>query len=190
MSDKIIDFERILQERNIKQQFPTDYELVVAFYLAKRLCAEDLGDKDGELYCADPDTLQRWVQKRLADEVETRGVRAASIYKMIPYVARMLVCYEGLSIEDWTPTKGLQRHLESESTFELLQVAETSFMAFCFYPEERERRQLRYREYAHSIGTQAYVMYGVARKNPLGSCMETAFAPLGSLVRDLFLPHQ
>jgi len=189
MNSKVIDFEKILRERDIKRHFPSDYELVVAFYLAKRLHAEDLGDRDGELYQADDATLQRWVQKRIADEVENRGVRAACIYKMIPYVARLVVCYDGVPIQEWVPTRGLSRYGESNNVHELLQVAETSFMAFCFYPEELERRQLKYREHAHRVGTHAYVMYGAARKNPLGTNMEAAFAPLGSLVRDLFLTH-
>lgn len=186
MGDTVIFLETVRQERELKKEFATDYELVAAFYLAKKLHAENLGEKDGELFYADVDTMQRWVQKRLADEVEHRGVRSKSMYKMVPYVAKLLVTYRGISWEEWTPTKRFEHHLDTDNVYELLRIAEDSFFVFCFYPEDRTRRQLRYRRYAFEVGTQAYRAYGHAKKNPLGSNMETAFVPLGSLVREMF----
>jgi hypothetical protein len=174
-------------ERDLKKKFGTDYELVLAFYLAKKLHTENLGEHEGELFQVNEDMLQTWIQKRLADEVESRKLQNASVYKMVPYVAKLVVTYRGLAWDEWSPAKGLERHLDTDNTYELLRIAEDSFLVFCFYPEERERRLLRYRQYAFEIGTQAYRTFGHARKNPLGSNMETAFVPLGSLVRDMFI---
>jgi len=189
MEGKVLFLDVLRQERELKRQFKTDYTLAATFYFAKRLHAEELGEKEGALFSLNPATLKRWMQKRLADEVEDRNIRVASVYRMVPYVTQLLTNRQAIRLWEWAPTKKIEHYEATNNEFELLRIAEESFLVFCFNPEERKRGLMNERQYAGGVGTHAYRVFGYGRKNPLGRDMEEAFVPLGELVREMFIRH-
>lgn len=74
------------------------------------------------------------------------------------------------------------------SPVRMLMLGERAFVMYCFLPETRPHRQLRYREYARNFGVRAYGTFGALTDNELGKRMERVFVPLGDIVREQLTP--
>lgn len=158
------------------------------------------GTDDGtELLVTAENALQTWFQSTIADALYERGLlMEESVVLASVYVAELLASrrgkrYRAIAHTDPALALRLQNIIgdvtKDEVPIRMLLLAEQAFFMFCFLPETRPFRPLEYRKYALRFGRAAYGTHAALTDKPLGKHMESAFEPLGEIVRQKFTPH-
>lgn len=138
--------------------------------------------------------VQTWFQSTIADCLYERGLlMEESVVLASIYVAELLASprgkrYRAIAHSDPALATRLKTLVdESHMPVRMLLLAEQAFFMFCFLPEIRFHRPIKYRSYALEFGRAAYGTHASMTDTQLGRHMERAFEPLGDIVRAKFM---
>lgn len=181
MSDNILPFQgRYGGERRTEQ---TERDFTELFKEAQEIAVRETGERAGRIMTVTAAGLETWFQRRLASEVLEKRHFDRSVLMSLAYVAGLLTRHGRGAVWD---NQTLVSFTDEERPERVLCGGEQAFIIFCFHPDERACRPLRYRQYALAVGRSFYSRYSLMTDRSLGYNMAEAFEPLGEIVREQF----
>ena len=186
MTSRIISLDEY--RRTTQTEKPSvnqDFQLLFSFARDLRALVPECPAE--EIMVADWKGTERWLGQEIAKEVFAQKLFARSILISITYVATLLVEF----IQGKHEAIGIEEHLDTYTASgdpqAVLRAANSAFLLFVFWPEQRANRLIQYRQYAEQLGPPLFANYAGISKRPYGYDMAEAFVPLGTISRDRFV---
>lgn len=181
MPDNILPFQ--WKYGNGRQTERAEQEFSELFKEAQEIAVRETGERAGRIMTVTAAGLETWFQRRLASEVFEKRHFDRSVLMSLAYVAGLLTRHSRGAVWD---NQTLVSFADEERPERVLCGGEQAFIIFCFHPDERVGRPIRYRQYALAVGQSFYSRYSSMTDRSLGYNMAEAFGPIGEIVREQF----
>lgn len=182
-TETVVSLAAARRTREEQQRSPVDMSLDTLLRQAHVLRHAGSDPEGGMTVVTNKAGLADWFRRHITEAVLVQCSVSHNMLVSVPHAANVLAGYAYCGVRYDTLTESVIAYVDSGRPSDVLVAADTAFLMYALWPEQRTNRRMRYREFALEFGPSLYVNYADKMRQPFGYCMAGVFEPLGDIVR-------